>query len=161
MVAEVTVEMISNAFFFVAILLAVASVPHIAFTTIRGEITVRRHIAARDMDPDAQLTPKQMKYVKIRKDNILFHKAVGEELDRLGGMRNTVPLAIVSAIILFVMIFWPGFTDDALPFIIAILVILIVCVVVSFIVTGLAVKRYIGLLEEMAQENHHPENMYG
>lgn len=161
MVAEITVEMISNAFFFVAILLAVASVPHMAFTTIRGEVVVRRHVAARNLDPNAELTPNQKKYLAIRSNNIVFHKAIGEEMDRLGSMRNTLPLAVVSAIILVVMIFWPGFTDDALPFVIAILVILVLCCIGGFLVTGMAVKRYLALLEECAQENHHPENMYG
>jgi len=157
----VDTDMIANAFFFVAILLSVVSVPHIAFTSIRGEIVIRRHLAAKDLDPEGELTRIQKKYVAIRKDKMMFHKAVGEELERLGGMRNTVPLAIVSAIIITVMMFWPGFTDGALPIMAAILAILVACAVGSFLVTGFAVKRYLVMLEETAQENHHPESMYG
>lgn len=152
---------ITYGFLAVAILLAVASVPHIAFTSIRGEIVIRKHLAAKNLDPNGPLTNSQKKYLAIRKDKIVFHKSVGEELERMGSMRNTVPLALVSAVIIAVMMFWPGFTDEVFPMMMAILVILVICVIGSFLVTGFAVKRYLKMLEETAQENHHPENMYG
>lgn len=157
-------DMIYSALVLIALLLIILSLPSILLSSWTASKQLRKYVSLRAFRglSDSDIPVHLLDEWNAVKSDVGYATLITEELEKMGALRAPIFQLELSALLIIVMAFVPGYEQNVLILMMVLLAVCILAIVYGTKAMKAYGREYINLLREMSENSEKcNDSMYG
>ena len=154
-------EMIFSALVIVTLMMVLLSVPSIFITLSRSARQYKKYTALRLLTKMEDIPKNSLGEWNAVKSDVGYISLITEEIERMGALRPALFNSEIAAILIVVLMIYPGYETDVMVLMCVLLALCVVAMIYGYVNMKRFGEEYLNTVRKMADDGHDSnDNMY-